>query len=412
MKSHARSADKLVDVPAGAIATSIEDFEQLGPALEAVGLPCGLPVLILVGGADSVTAELAARLEPLFADAIVPAVERCRALVIDGGTNSGMMRLMGRAHANAGATFPLVGVLPERLAIDGGFLLEPNHTHFILVPGDRWGDESRFLDAVAEHLDCGESSVTLIIGGGTIASQDFAISEARRPTIALEGSAGFADQIARSRESHRQVTVVSINDPPGSLREEIVQHLGGGMPQQNYRQRLASQLAALIPSLHLRPEQSAFLQARWLDQVVWMEDRAVFNRNYYYALRGFTIVGGVTVPALVRFTATSGATSPIAIITYTLALLVALSAAIEGFFKFGDRWRHYRRTSEALKSEGWQFIELSGHYRNFEHHERAYKAFVQRIERILQQDVDSYIAQVASHDQMEGDVENPKDSVT
>ncbi|MDP9223389.1 MAG: DUF4231 domain-containing protein [Actinomycetota bacterium] len=184
------------------------------------------------------------------------------------------------------------------------------------------------------------------------------------------------------------------------------------MPKQDYRQRLESQLGALIPSLPLREEQRAFLQARWLDQIVWMEGRAVFNRNYYYALRGFTIVGGVTVPALVRFTASSGATSGIAITTYIMSFLVALSAATEGFFKFGDRWRHYRRTAEALKSEGWQFIELSGHYRNFEQHNKAYKAFVQRTERLLQQDVDSYIAQVASHDQTGAEVDEPKTAVT
>jgi Protein of unknown function (DUF4231) len=175
------------------------------------------------------------------------------------------------------------------------------------------------------------------------------------------------------------------------------------MPEQNYRQRLASQLSDLIPSIHVQPEQRAFLEARWLDQITWMEGRAVFNRNYYYLLRGFTIVGGVIVPALVRFSAAKGAASWIAIATYTLSLLVAISAAVEGFFKFGDRWRHYRRTAEALKSEGWQFIELSGHYRNFDRHERGFKAFVQRTERLLQQDVDSYIAQVASHDQTEAE---------
>jgi Protein of unknown function (DUF4231) len=185
------------------------------------------------------------------------------------------------------------------------------------------------------------------------------------------------------------------------------------MPKQNYRERLASEFAALVPSLNLRPEQKAFLNARWLDQIVWMEDRAVVNRNYYYSLRGFTIVGGVIVPALVRLAADSKhANSRISLITFALSLLVALSAAIEGFFKFGDRWRHYRRTAEALKSEGWQFIELSGNYRSSTHHQAAYKTFVQRTERLLQQDVDSYIAQVASPSPIEADEDESKEPHT
>ena len=37
--------------------------------------------------------------------------------------------------------------------------------------------------------------------------------------------------------------------------------------------------------------------------------------------------------------------------------------AVEGFFHYGDRWRHYRRTVELLKSHGWQLFELAGRVR-------------------------------------------------
>ena len=50
-------------------------------------------------------------------------------------------------------------------------------------------------------------------------------------------------------------------------------------------------------------------------------------------------------------------------VTFAVSLVVALSAAVEGFFRFGDRWRHYRSLVEELKSEGWSFHELSGPYR-------------------------------------------------
>ena len=38
--------------------------------------------------------------------------------------------------------------------------------------------------------------------------------------------------------------------------------------------------------------------------------------------------------------------------TWVVSLVVAISAAVEQFFHFGDRWRNYRRTAERLKSEG------------------------------------------------------------
>jgi hypothetical protein len=398
--------------PPGAALTYVEKESQLPQAIEDLNLTVGRPVLILVGGADSINPSLSDRLKPLFEQAVVPAIERCGALVVDGGTDSGGMRLMGEARAAAGADFPLVGVFPAGVSTEGHISLQPNHTHFVMVPGNHWGDESTFVSGVASALAGGKPSIVLLVGGGDVTRKDVAASQAAgRTTITVAGSGGYADELAGSQQS--KVIVFAIDDPPESLHGLIMQHLGGSMPKQNYRERLASQFAALVPSLNLRPEQRAFMSARWLDQIDWMEGRAVANRNYYYSLRGFTIVGGVIVPALVRLAAASKhANSPISLTTFILSLLVALSAAMEGFFKFGDRWRHYRRTAEALKSEGWQFIELSGNYRSSPNLQSAYKSFVQRTERLLQQDVDSYIAQVAAPSPAEGEEDESKEADT
>jgi predicted alpha/beta hydrolase len=82
--------------------------------------------------------------------------------------------------------------------------------------------------------------------------------------------------------------------------------------------------------------------------------------------------------------------------TFALSLLVAISAAVEGFFRYGERWRHYRRTAELLKTEGWQFLQLTGYYRRHAAHALAYPLFASRVEDILQQDVDAYITTVAA----------------
>ena len=82
--------------------------------------------------------------------------------------------------------------------------------------------------------------------------------------------------------------------------------------------------------------------------------------------------------------------------TFAISLLVAASAAIDGFFHFGSRWRHYRGTVERLKSEGWSFAELSGNYhRPNSTHRDVFPDFVSHVEQTLGQEVEDYVEGVA-----------------
>jgi hypothetical protein len=181
------------------------------------------------------------------------------------------------------------------------------------------------------------------------------------------------------------------------------------MPGQDaYRESLKKDLGGLIEALELPELQKHFLRSRWLDQVLWMEGKADRARDWYYRLRLTTIIGGVIIPALVSLNFTTEADAVVASITFSLSLLVAISAAVEEFFHYGDRWRHYRQTVEALKNEGWQFFQLSGPYRRFENHAEAYRAFAARVEDINRLDVEAYITNVVREKQEEGD-EKTKD---
>lgn len=80
-------------------------------------------------------------------------------------------------------------------------------------------------------------------------------------------------------------------------------------------------------------------------------------------------------------------------ITFIVSLVVAMSAAVEEFFRYGERWRHYRWMTESLKSEGWQFLQLSGGYAN-QTHIQAYPVFAARVEALSSEEVESYITQV------------------
>lgn len=160
---------------------------------------------------------------------------------------------------------------------------------------------------------------------------------------------------------------------------------------------LRSDLETLVESLRLGPEQEHFLRSRWLENVLWMETAAQRTRTRYYALRLTTVVGAVVVPALVSINAVGGTRSTVTWLAFSFSLVVAVSAAVEGFFRFGERWRHYRSLVEELKAEGWEFYELSGPYRaQGATHAFAFPRFVDRVNDVLRRETQAYIAEIAS----------------
>lgn len=161
-----------------------------------------------------------------------------------------------------------------------------------------------------------------------------------------------------------------------------------------YREFLKQDLGGLIDALALTDLQKHFLRSRWLDQVLWMEGRADHARNRYYLFRLTTIILGVIIPVLVGL----NIEGPIgAILRYgivVLGLLVAITASLEEFFRYGERWRHYRQTVEWLKIEGWRFFQLSDPYRKFKTHAEAYPSFADRVEDIVRRDVNVYVSEI------------------
>ena len=162
-----------------------------------------------------------------------------------------------------------------------------------------------------------------------------------------------------------------------------------------YREEMKQSLGEMIASLDgLEPLQRDFLIRRWLDQLLWMEGAAQKAQRRYYRLRLVTVVGAVVVPVLVGLNLGGYAGDAVTWLTVVLSLVVAVSAAVEEFFSFGQRWRHYRRTVERLKAEGWMFFELVGEYVSPSGHAAAFARFAARVEDLLREDVEVYVTQV------------------
>jgi hypothetical protein len=205
-----------------AYAIRVSRSEDLDVALYKLGLPHSHPVLAIVGGASGLSDSDASLLRPLFVQVLAPLAEAVGASVVDGGTKAGIMQLMGQARTETHATFPLIGVaavntitLPYApLPRPGSAALEPNHTHFVLVPGSEWGDDSFWLARVVSVLAKKTPSVTVLVNGGEIAWKDVAHSiEVGRPVIAIAGSGRAADVLVsalRGEATNRQAKNLAI----------------------------------------------------------------------------------------------------------------------------------------------------------------------------------------------------------
>jgi hypothetical protein len=200
-----------------------------------LNLPDFPSLLVLMGSAGSLDEALLPQLTRLYNLGIIPAVTESKAVVIDGGTDSGVMRLMGQSFSSQNCGVALIGVAPGALVSYPGMqasanpdlmALEPNHTHFILTGGTQWGDETAtFFNLVATLLERNKitpqpvkwpkkampesgkvKGIGLLIGGESVSRKE--VLRAVRiglGVIIVAGSGGLADQISAALADRAQV---------------------------------------------------------------------------------------------------------------------------------------------------------------------------------------------------------------
>ena len=201
------AAIERIEFPEGRIAQAAKtDFSRLPLALNSLGLSAS-PTLTFVGGASRMNAGDVAGLQPLFRR-VWQLIEELGASALDGGTDAGLMSLMGQARREEAGTRPLIGVAVQSLVTwPGGptegdrFLLEANHSHFLLVPGTKWGDEARWLAEAGTVLSHGHGSLTVLVNGGDVSWLDAEYSvKARRQVLAITGTGRTADELGISQQ--------------------------------------------------------------------------------------------------------------------------------------------------------------------------------------------------------------------
>jgi hypothetical protein len=201
-----------------------DEREELVQAISELQLGGNFPVIVLIGGGiDEHDAEATQR----AIQTISKIAEDMNALVICGGTDMGVMAEIGQMRSQNQYKFPLVGITLEELVTwpggphNANFLwlgkkrwqLEPHYSHFILVPGSDFGDESPWIVDAATILSKGHRSVTILINGGEVSRKDIELSlEKERPVIALSRTGRLADEISRQPNRNKLITVAPAHD--------------------------------------------------------------------------------------------------------------------------------------------------------------------------------------------------------
>lgn len=182
-------------VTVGAVNLTAE--KEIPGALAQLDIPHPKPVIVLVGGAsgigwwDKFPMSKAIRI-------IARLAEETQAVVVDGGTQAGIMKEIGVQRKRYKFSFPLIGVVFDNLLMkeEPKSILESNHTHFFLIPGDDWGAESSWISKIATAIAGDRKSITVLVNGGNISRTDVEYSLLEnRPTFAMRGTGRMADEL-------------------------------------------------------------------------------------------------------------------------------------------------------------------------------------------------------------------------
>jgi SLOG in TRPM, prokaryote/SMODS and SLOG-associating 2TM effector domain 1/SMODS and SLOG-associating 2TM effector domain 3 len=342
---------------------------RMGLTLQAKG--CS--VIVICGGADGLADAALERAGAMIGSAIRSAAEVTGAVLVDGGTSAGVMRLTGQARARWPRALPvLVGVAPAGLVTYPGgpagdrVPLEENHSHFILADSSQWGGETRLLIAVAEML-AGNGRVVMVLAGGGQVARSEVLEAARRgwPVFAVAGTGGLTDLLlelgATYRVARRRLTAPVLSGnlryrplPPSSgiadpdLREIIMQAdirpVTGAEPQTFARQ-LAWEL-----------QEEPVLKEAW-QRFATYDQLAVRLRRMFTRFQALILLLGViaTLLALIDNQVKESALHWTVVI---VPILISVLIAVASRRAVGQRWVMLRAAAESIKGGIYRYRTL------------------------------------------------------
>lgn len=377
-----------------------------GEIVEALAVSKPKAVVLVFGSANSLKDDVRPKLADLFNRGLARAAAEAQAVIIDGGTEAGVMALTGLAVADRGSVTPLIGVSPHALvtypggpepgSIPDGAPLDPNHSYFVLAaPGQVWGSERPTIFKLAEALGTGLPVVAVVASGGPLATEE-ALQTVRHgwPMIVVKGSGGTADQIANEIERRQKPEP---SDAPDDLRiTEIADD--GEIQIFNLETDTPDRLTRMLDSHLNRSGSEALLRMAW-EQMATYDLNAKKQQNTFWFLQrlilGLSVIASILAifPESWQWLSNSIGESVIAsmspqaqeVLRWTVVAITAsigLLIAYNNRFNAGNKWVLLRSTAEAVKREIYGYRLKAGIYSDRYAQERETtrdKQFVNRL---------------------------------
>src|SRR5258707_3298949 len=141
----------------------------------------------------------------------------------------------------------------------------------------------------------------------------------------------------------------------------------------------------------LTDKAEAYLNGRWQQQRDYYSKQSARNKRWHQTLLLFSTIGALVVPVLLNI-----AEIPKWVPTI-LSVLVSVALALDNVYHYGDNWRSFRQTLEALKQERIFFRTGIDPYADTR---TAFQLFVEKCEEIMRGEGTSYFErhQAKKHD--------------
>ena len=131
----------------------------------------------------------------------------------------------------------------------------------------------------------------------------------------------------------------------------------------------------------LTEKAEAYLIGRWQQQRDYYSKQSARNKRWHQTLLLFSTIGALVVPVLLNVAETPKWVPTI------LSVLVSVALALDNVYHYGDNWRSFRQTLEALKQERVFFETGIGSYVESQ---TAFPLFVEKCEEIMRGEGTSY----------------------
>jgi len=161
------------------------------------------------------------------------------------------------------------------------------------------------------------------------------------------------------------------------------------------RKTYYDRVSEIIKNLQLKYEgDNDIIKNRFLYEVIMYESKRDKTKKYYNGFRFVVTVGSMLLPAILSI----GQMDPTKLpknfdnVSYWSSWIISLTVTIcNGFvqlFSLDKNYYTYSIIVEQLKTEGWQYFQLSGKYNDSPDHETAFKFFCKSVENIKKKQIE------------------------